>query len=250
MAERDDIVKFLNKELNVKKIRDSSKNGLQVKGNHEIKKIGFAVDACLETFEKAKKEGCDMVIVHHGIYWKKSYSSDKITNKRADYLRKNNISLYASHLPLDLHNKYGNNIELCRILGLKNVKKFGKYHGVPIGYQGRFDKPVNIISISKSLDKKLNTKSVISAKKVMIRSVGVISGGGISCLEEAEYKKLDCFITGEEYHSSFHDIKESKISVILSGHYATETLGVKALIPLLKEKFNVNTVFIDAPTKL
>ena len=64
------IIKFLNKELKVSKIKDSSKNGLQVKGKNEVTKIAFGVDACMELFEKAKTNKCDLVIVHHGILWK------------------------------------------------------------------------------------------------------------------------------------------------------------------------------------
>lgn len=248
MAKRDDIVKFLNKELNVKKIKDSSKNGLQSKGISEVKKIGFAVDASIETFEKAKKQGCDMVIVHHGIKWKPQKND---ISKRLNYLSKNKLSLYAAHLPLDMHSKYGNNIELARILNLKKIKKFGFYHGVSIGFQGTLLKSKTIIEIAKNLDKSLKTKSKILAfGKKEIKTIAIVSGGGISALDEAVKKKIDLFLTGESSHSSYHYIKEAKINVIFSGHYATETLGVKALMPILKKKFGVETVFIDVPTGL
>jgi putative NIF3 family GTP cyclohydrolase 1 type 2 len=36
--------------------------------------------------------------------------------------------------------------------------------------------------------------------------------------------------------------------MIVAGHYATETLGVKALMPVLSKRFKVQTIFIDNPT--
>ena len=248
MVKRDDIVKFLNNELKVKQIKDSSKNGLQLKGNIEVKKIAFAVDAGIEVFEKAKKQGCDMLIVHHGIKWR---PQKKDISKRLNYLKINKLSLYASHLPLDSHNKYGNNIQLCNIFDLTNIKKFGEYHGVFIGYQGTLNKTKSITEISKILNTKLKTKSTIcDFGKKEIKTIAIVSGGGISALDEAIKKKIDLFITGETSHSSYHYIKEAKINVIFAGHYATETVGVKALMPILKNKFNVETIFIDVPTKM
>ena len=252
MAKREEIIKFLNKELNIKKIKDSSRNGLQVKGRNDIKKIAFSVDACMETFEKAKKQGCNLIIVHHGILWKGDRVPKDILNKRINYLKKNKISLYAAHLPLDLHNKYGNNIELARILNLKNIKKFGDYHGVDIGYKGKFEKPIRSDDIKKILDKKLKTKSFIipSKNNKNIKTIGIISGGGDSELPQAIEKKLDCFLTGEPLHFTYHYAKEAGMNLIFAGHYATETVGVKALMPILKEKFGVKTIFIDIPTGL
>lgn len=250
MAKRDEIIKFLNKELNVKKIKDSSKNGLQFKGVSDVKKIGFAVDACMETFECAKQQNCDMVIVHHGLIWKKNDLPKKILENRLNYLKKNKLSLYACHLPLDLSLKYGNALEIAKILNLKKIKPFGEYHGINVGVKGEFTKNTDINNIVKIIDNKLNTKSVFSEKNKSIKTIGIVTGGGISCLGEAENKKLDCFLTGEEFHSTYHTIKESKINVILSGHYATETLGVKALMPLLSKKFKIETVFIDVSTGL
>ena len=249
MASLNAINKFLNKDLKKSKIKDGSRNGLQVKGRAEVKKIGFAVDACLETFKKAKKQKCDMVIVHHGLYWKKVKDKVGVIKKRAAYLKKNKISLYAAHLPLDLHPKYGNNVELCGLLGLKNLKKFGNYHGAIIGYYGNTN--TTISSLVKKVQNKLKTKTInhLFGKK-RIRKVGVITGGAASMVEDCKKYNLDAYVTGEPSHVFYHYNKEIGINVIFAGHYTTETLGVKALSKVLKEKFNIQTVFLHSPTGL
>ena len=184
MEKLNKITKFLNKELNVKKIKDSSKNGLQVKAKKDVKKIGFAVDACISTFEKAKKAKCDLLIVHHGLLWKKQKDILGLKKKRVDYLRKKEISLYASHLPLDLHKEYGNNIQLANMLNLKKINKFGKYHGKYIGYKGVTKTTMS--KIGDILNKKLKTKStILNFGKKQIKTIGIVSGGGSDAIIDA-----------------------------------------------------------------
>ncbi|MBD3248500.1 Nif3-like dinuclear metal center hexameric protein [Candidatus Woesearchaeota archaeon] len=250
MAKLNNIVKFLNKELNIRLIPDKSRNGLQVKTSKDIKKIGFAVDACISTFEKAKKAKVDLLVVHHGVKWTPQ-KYKKISKKRIDFLEKNKIALYAAHLPLDINEEYGNNIGLCRILNLKNVKKFGRYHRFKIGYKGKFKKNITINKIANNLNKKLKTKcNVLNFGKKQIRSIGIVSGGGSEAIEEAVKEKLDCFLVGEIDHGAHTRLKDYPLNAIIAGHYATETVGVKALMPVLKEKFNIETTFIDNPIRL
>lgn len=254
MAQLKEVVKFLDKELRIKKIKDSSRNGLQVKASSgEIKKIGFAVDACLSTFEKAKKAKVELLIVHHGLIWKKEKGKYHLLlkKKRINFLKKSKISLYAAHLPLDLHEKYGNNILLVKLIKLTGIKKFGNYHWLNIGYTGKFRKPTTLHKISATLNKKLKTKcTVVESRKTKIKSVCIISGRGTSLIAEAVKKKIDCFLTGEMDHEEAAGARDSNLSMITAGHYATETLGVKALMQLLQQKFKVKTIFIEDGTGL
>lgn len=245
MIKLNTIVRFLNKELKINKIKDSSRNGLQVKAKNNIKKIGFAVDGCLSTFEKAKKAKIDLLIVHHGIKWKPQ-KRPELNKKREIFLKKNKISLYGVHLPLDAHHKYGNNIGLANLLGLKNIKKFGRYRGSKIGYMGKFEKAITLTAIANTLNKKLKTKSKIySFDKKTIKTIGIVSGGGAEAIQEAVKERLDCFLTGEISLSSYHWANDMGLNMIVAGHYATETLGVKALMHLLKQRFDVETIFIE-----
>jgi len=244
-----EIVEFLDGELGVKDVEDSSNNGLQVSGNKEVKKIAFAVDACMEVFEKAKD--FDMVIVHHGISWDDSLKYlTGINYSRTKFLVNNNISLYAVHLPLDKHPKHGNNAELCRIFELKHIHGFGNYHKQMIGFVG--EKEISLNDFVKEINKKLNTScKVFEFGKKQIKKIAVVSGnGGSAMIREAVENNFDCLVMGEAGHSSYHTAKEGNLNVIAAGHYATETLGVKALMNILKEKFKVEVKFIDAPTGL
>ena len=245
MTKLNSIVRFLNKELKIIKIRDNSKNGLQVRASENINKVGLATDACMDVFKKAKKLGCDLVIVHHGLFWKKQRDVAGLIKRKVKFLKKNKISLYAVHLPLDKNKKYGNNIILFKLLNANPKRLF-----LGVGYFGYFKKSRNLNSITKELEKKIKTKCVVwKFGKKKIKKVAIVSGyGGGQDIPEAVKKGADVFITGEVSHGSYHRAKEGKINVIAAGHYKTETIGVKALGDLLKQKFNLKTVFIYSPT--
>ncbi|MDR0306920.1 MAG: Nif3-like dinuclear metal center hexameric protein [Chitinispirillales bacterium] len=247
---RDAVVSFLDKTLRTSEIGDSSVNGLQVEGNQEITKIGLAVDACLEAYRLAQKNGCQMVIAHHGIIWNGIKNIRGPLLRQLDFLISNKINLYASHLPLDLHPTLGNNVHLAKAFGLKGLKSFGVYtNGVHLGFEGTFSKAVTLESTGKLMKEKFGSPvSYLPFGPKKIRTAAVISGRGSSALAEAVEKKIDLFITGELIHESYHIALEGGINTVCGGHYHTEKSGVQALGDLLKEKFGVETVFLDVPT--
>ncbi|MCX6711375.1 MAG: Nif3-like dinuclear metal center hexameric protein [Candidatus Woesearchaeota archaeon] len=245
MADARKIAKFLNRELSVRKIPDISRNGLQFNSGRDVKKIGFSEDACIETFRKAKRIGCQMLIVHHGILWKGDYAKG-ITKRRRDFLKNSRLSLYAAHLPLDYNIRFGNNIALAHMLGLRSLRRFGRYSRTKIGFIGRIERPTALSGLVAGINKKLKTKCIVLPfGKKRVSSVAIVSGGAAEKIYEAAEQGADLYLTGEAKLSSYHYAKELKINMVAAGHYATETLGVKALMPILRKRFNVRTVFIE-----
>jgi dinuclear metal center YbgI/SA1388 family protein len=246
------ITDFLNKTLRVRNIKDSSMNGLQVRSGQTgvVRTVGFAVDACNSTFEKAKKLRVDLLVVHHGIKWRPRKDRD-LETRRAAILKRSNIALYAAHLPLDLHGEYGNNMQLCRLLDVRKPWRFGSYHGIKIGYAGSFSRAISLSAAASVLSEALNSDCrVFRFGKARIRSIGIISGGGGSMLKEAVAKKLDCFLVGEIDLAVYNAAKEYGMDLLVAGHYATETVGVRALMPAVKDAFGVETIFISDPKDL
>jgi len=253
MTKLKEIVKFLDIYLKKKDIKDYSRNGLQIKGKPEISKIAFAENASLDTFKMALKEKADLIVVHHGILWKTNNKKEfPYTKERINFLAKNNISIYAIHLPLDKHKISGNNAQLLKLLGAKIKKGFASHHkNKNISWIGELTKPVSVKEIVKKLNSKLKTKcKVLSFGPQKIKTIAVCSGGGGHVIfEEAMREKVDLYLTGDTIEI-YTIAKDAKLNVIFAGHYATETLGVKALMEIVNKKFKVKTVFIDDPTGL
>ena len=254
MAKRSEIVNFLDEYLKVREIADSSLNGLQVEGNVEVKKVALAVDACQYVFDEARSSGADMVIVHHGLFWKDDewMPLTGILGKRIQTLMAGGVSLYAAHLPLDLHADVGNNACMARLIGLKEILPFGKYHDVDCGYFGRLEREYALDDFLSLVDEKIGkvqVKHLFGVEK--IRTVGIVSGGGAFAVNEMGKYDVDILISGEQKHMLFNDTKELCVNAVYLGHYDTEMFGVSALGSKLKEKFkNVETFFIDNPSGL
>ena len=80
--------------------------------------------------------------------------------------------------------------------------------------------------------------------------IGVVSGGAGGEIYRVAREGVDTFITGEAPHWAAIAAEELQINLLLGGHYATETFGVKAFAAHLAERFNLPWEFIDHPTGL
>ncbi|AEK73217.1 NGG1p interacting factor 3-like protein [Thermococcus sp. 4557] len=248
---RDELVAFLDEYLNVQAYPDKSSNGLQVEGKTEVKRVAFAVDTTLRTIERAAKAEADMLIVHHGMIWGGLGYITGIHYKRLKALMESGINLYAAHLPLDAHPEVGNNAELLRLLGIEPRGPFGEYRGLSVGFWGEFEEPQPIEKVAQILAEKLDT--TVKTYKFgarEIKKVGAVSGAGAFALEEAHRKGIDLLVTGEFTHADYLTAIDLPQSVLVAGHYKTETLGVKALMEVVRTKLGLEVFFIDEPTGL
>jgi dinuclear metal center YbgI/SA1388 family protein len=231
---------------------DDSLNGLQVDNDGgEIKKIAFAVDACLESFKRAGQVGAGMLFVHHGLFWGIPQRLKGTLRERIKYLLDNNLSLYGVHLPLDQHPSLGNNAALAELLGIENPEPFGLYHGHKIGCKGRLKTPLSIDEARERiayLDRP--PLGIFPFGKEKNLSVAVVSGGAAMEALEAIDEGVDLYVTGESSHSVYHHALEGKLNVIAGGHYSTEVWGVRRMMEAVEVQLHIETEFIDIPTGL
>jgi dinuclear metal center YbgI/SA1388 family protein len=231
---------------------DSSYNGLQVaRENDSIEKTAFAVDACMETFQRAADWGADMLFVHHGLFWGTVQPVTGIHFRRIQFLLDNQIGLYAVHLPLDMHPDYGNNAGIAQKLGLRETSPFGLYKGWEIGIRGTLPKPADIDGILATMGMvREDCLGILPFGPEQIASVGVISGGATREVEQALRADLDLYITGEISHQIYHQCQEGGINLIAGGHYRTEIWGVSLLAEKTAQDTEMETLFLDIPTGL
>jgi len=231
---------------------DDSLNGIQVDNDGSpVKKIAFGVDAAMETFEQAAATGAGMLFVHHGLFWGASARVAGNLRRRIKFLLDHNICLYAVHLPLDQHPKFGNNAVLAGLLGLENIEPFGGYHGRKIGYKGTFPKPVSIDEAVKKISfMERPPAGVFPFGKKECKSAAIMSGGAPGNARDAITEGIDLFVTGESAHQVYHDCLEGKLNMIAGGHYCTEVWGVQAVMRHCSEELGIETEFLDIPTGL
>jgi dinuclear metal center YbgI/SA1388 family protein len=246
-----EIVGHLDEYLRHAEIPDyeGALNGLQVENGGRVTKVGAAVDASARTVREAVRRGCDLLLVHHGLFWGGVQPLTGRQYARVKPLLEHGIAVYASHLPLDAHPEVGNNALLCRALGIEPEGRFGEYKGAELGYWGSVT--LKREALAARLDEVLGGRiHMMPFGPEVVRRVGVITGGAGSMIEVARQAGLDAFITGEGAHHTHFDAEEGGINVFYGGHYATETWGVKALAGYLEERYGLPWEFIDHPTGL
>lgn len=233
---------------------DPSQNGIQIENSavkeKPITKVAFATDASVATAQKAAEWGAGLLFVHHGLFWNSSETVTGTHYKRIAAFIKNDLALYAAHIPLDANAEVGNNYGLARKIGLTNVAPFGVWRGMTIGVKGVLPKPLSLEALADRFLQKNEGRRIFDFGKKEVTSVGIISGGAGSDAVQAAQEGLDAYITGEVLHEDFHVIKELPLSVIAGGHYQTETMGVRLVQEKLMAEKGLETIFIDIPTGL
>lgn len=239
--QRDELVKYLNKLLDIYSFDDYGPNGLQVEGKEEVKKIAYAVSATRDSVEMAVSLGADALIVHHGLFWK-FHGTRPLTGpfaKRIKPLIWNEINLLGYHLPLDAHIEFGNAASVAQLINLTELKPFGDHKGSPTGVQGVFAKPISVSHLKSLLTQKLEHEVIVSTfnDQAVVHSLGIITGGANGDWVEARRQGLDAYLTGEISEHDWHEAKEGGIHFFAGGHHATEQFGIQALLKHLHEKF-------------
>lgn len=248
MTSKKSVVKFLNSFLKAGEIADSSKNGVQVDGKNEIKKIALGVSASLELIKRAVEKKADMIIVHHGLIWSEPFRISGPAKEKIFLLLKHDVNFLAYHLPLDLHPRVGHNARIMKMLGAAGARPFGDYKGLKIGFRGILPRPLSTVKIASLLSEKLSSECLVfnfGPRKV--KTLAVVSGGADKMFSQAAEEKLDLYVTGEVSEPVQETARENKINFISAGHYNSEKPGLWALAESLEKKFKVKTEFIDVP---
>jgi dinuclear metal center YbgI/SA1388 family protein len=251
MATLDEMVGFMDRELGIGEIPDypGAVNGLQLANDGQVGRIVAAVDASLAVVKEAALGGPGLLLVHHGMFWQGVQPVRGALFHKLKTAMDAGLAIYSAHLPLDVHPEWGNNICLARALGLDAPQPFLEWKGSYLGLQGEWN------GTRDELRQRLAATvggpvHVCAGGRDRIRRIGLVTGGAGSEVAAAAAAGLDAFISGEGPHWSFPLAEELGLNVLLAGHYATETFGVKALAAELSRRFGVPWSFIDRPTGL
>ena len=251
MASVREVVAFADSYLRICEIEDwpNALNGLQIENSGRITKIGAAVDASTHTFRVAVEREIDFLIVHHGLFWSGLQAVTGVLYRQLKLVLESDIALYSAHLPLDLHSDVGNNALLARALGLETPEPFLETKGQLIGRKAiaSLQREELVAKLKQSLRSPIQC---VGAGPAETRVIGIVTGAAGSEIYAVADAGVDTFITGEAPHWAAVAAEELGVNLVLGGHYATETFGVKALAAHLSEHFKIPWEFIDHPTGL
>lgn len=251
MKNLESILYFLNETFGVEEFPDypQALNGLQVQGPSQVRSVATAVDASEQAIRAAADSGAQLLLVHHGLFWDGLRPLTGPRFRKVATLIRSGISLYALHLPLDAHPELGNAALLAQAMGIGNEGSFGTFEGMEVGVWGRFLGGREEL-VGRTEEAVEGEVRLIPGGPERVERVGILTGAGAGALSEAASRGLDTLVTGEAAHHHYHEAMELGVNLLLAGHYATETFGVKALGERLAETFSLDWTFLDLPTGL
>ncbi|QLF92387.1 Nif3-like dinuclear metal center hexameric protein [Pseudomonas sp. ABC1] len=234
--------------LDAARIADYCPNGLQVEGRSEVRRIVSGVTASQALLDAALEAGADLVLVHHGYFWKgEDACITGMKRRRLQTLLGNDISLLAYHLPLDVHPEVGNNVQLARRLGIRVEGPLEPGNPRTVGLVGRLEQPCSSAEFARHVAKVLGREPLLVERDGLIERVGWCTGGGQGYIDQAIAAGVDLYLTGEASEQTYHSARENGVGFIAAGHHATERYGVQALGDYLAAHFAIEHQFIDCP---
>lgn len=248
MAQLKDLLNYCNNALEIERFQDYCPNGLQVEGKADVKKIVSGVTASQALINAAIEEKADVLLVHHGYFWKgEDVRITGLKYNRVRSLIESGINLLAYHLPLDAHPLYGNNAKLADLLELDIAGSFPSGSSA-VGMYGTLKEPMTAADFSKKITKALDREALhIGDKSELIQTIAWCSGAAQSYIEDAAELGVDAYLTGEISEQTVHIAREYGLHFYAAGHHATERYGVQAFAEHLALHFDLTHKFIDIP---
>lgn len=237
------LLAFCDEFLESARFQDYCPNGLQVEGRDEVRRIVSGVSASQALIDAAIECRADLVLVHHGYFWRGE--DPRVVGMKARRLAgllRHDISLVAYHLPLDAHSDIGNNARLAERLELTVKGRFGP---ADVAMYGETPAPLSGAAFAARLANALGRAPLHVAADRPIRRLGWCSGAAQDHLEQAAALGLDAYVSGEVSERTFHAARELGLHYFAAGHHATERYGVQALGELLARHFGLVHEFVD-----
>lgn len=250
MAQRDEVVALANQWLQPHLFKDYCPNGLQVEGRSRVERLVTGVTASQALLDAALEAGADMVLVHHGYFWKgEPEPVTGIKKRRLQTLLANDLNLLAYHLPLDAHPQMGNNAELARKLGFTEGSPLDASDPTSLIWKCLLPEPVSPKALAERMESRLGQAPLwIDGGNGEIRAVAWCTGAAQGFIDAAMDAGADAYISGEISEPTVHVARERGIHYFAAGHHATERYGVQALGERLAAKLGLSHQFIDIPS--
>jgi dinuclear metal center YbgI/SA1388 family protein len=241
VAGRDEIVAYANALLEVERWPEFAPPGLQVVGSEEVTLLVCGVSSSRALFEGARQRGADMVLVHHGIFWRNEpLVVDRRQRGRLEALFAADASLVAYHLALDAHPTLGNAAQLAKRIGASPEGPFGSV-GISCTVDG-----LSIGELAERVAGAVEREPLVFAHGPdRIERLAVSTGAAGYDLIRAAHEGFDALLTGEPEEPNLATAEELGIHLIAAGHHATERLGVQALAAHLADTFAIEWAYFE-----
>lgn len=235
------IADYCARRLDVDAFDDYCPNGIQVEGRAEVRRIVSGVTASQALIEAAVEAEADLLLVHHGYFWRgEAAPLTGMKARRIRALMRAGVSLLAYHLPLDAHVELGNNRQLGLRLGFAGAAPVED-----LLWGDTLETPLSCDALRKRIAEVLQRQPLVIGEERPLRRVAWCTGAAQGMIEQAATHGFDAFISGEISEQTVHQARELDIVYVAAGHHASERYGVQALGHELAAHFALEHRFIE-----
>lgn len=241
VAERDEIVAYANALLEVERWPEFAPAGLQVVGSADVTLLACGVSSSRTLFQQAADLGANMVLVHHGLFWRNEpLVVDRRQRGRLEALFSADASLLAYHLALDAHATLGNAAQLATRIGATPGGPFGDF-GLACSLDG-----LSIGELTARVTEAAGREPLVFPHGPgRIERIAVSTGAAGYDLIRAAHEGFDALLTGEPEEPNLATARELGIHLVAAGHHATERFGVQALAAHLADTFPIEWRYLE-----
>lgn len=208
----------------------------------EIKKIGTTFMATNKVLDDAASWGCDLLITHEPTYYNHIDSlenADPFIEEKHKRVTDSGICIWRWHDSIHFRNEDGINAGFLKMLGWSGHMVSSMIY--------EFDKPQNVMQMTKDIENKLNIRHVriVGKRDGKVRQVGLFLGQRTGTEEWAQYTFTDveCCISGEL--CEWHDCETTRDAaylgkqktILILGHCGSERPGMVVAADTVRDKF-------------
>lgn len=209
----------------------------------DVRRVMTCLTVTPSSMAEAVREQAQLVIAHHPLPFRplKRITTESTSGRLLLEAMRHGIAIHSPHTAFDSAAD-GINRQLALALELQDIEPLAASPtrtGAGTGRQGRAKEGTTVADVTSRLKSFLRIEQVqiVGSPETAVHSVAIGCGSAGSLLELAQRHNCDLFITGE---SSFHTCLEaeaSQISMILTGHFASERFAVEYLAEVLARQF-------------
>ncbi|MDI6796019.1 MAG: Nif3-like dinuclear metal center hexameric protein [Desulfatibacillaceae bacterium] len=213
-----------------------------------VKKIWVALDPLEEVLEEAARQGANLLITHHPLFFTpvQSLNLASTLGRIVEMAITKKIAIFCAHTNLDKA-RQGVNTALAEALGLGQCQilapdaaceasEEAKISGM--GLVGELPGQTTLADFAQKVKTALAADCVrmVGDKDAPVRRVAVCGGSGSSLLPKFFESGAHVFVTGDiRYHDALLVLEKGR-SILDAGHFSTELTVVKPLARLLGQE--------------
>lgn len=215
-------------------------------GQSQVARVMTCLTVTPQTAAEAIAEQANVIVTHHPFPFRptKRITADTVEGRLLLDLVAARVAVYSPHTAFDsaaagINQRLGEGLELADVAPLVADGE------VPAAGMGRAGtaRDVRLTELARRCAAflKIPGVQIVGEPEQEIHRVAIACGSGGELLDAARQAGCDCFVTGETRFHTCLEAESAGISLILTGHYASERFAVEALAEILAHEFPLFT---------